>query len=65
MTIEGASPGGSQASLVADFARDLADGAITPEAPSDQFMPVERAFGLALSISLQRLEKNKCQKNGR
>lgn len=24
--------------MVADFARDLADGAITPDAPSDQFM---------------------------
>ena len=51
--------------MVADFARDLADGAITLDAPSDQFMADQGAFGLALSISLQRLGENKYAKNGR
>lgn len=55
--------------MVADFARDLADGAITLDAPSDQLMrnsaAEEGAFALALSISLQRLGENKYAKNGR
>jgi hypothetical protein len=51
--------------VVADFARDLADGAITLDAPSDQFIADQRAFSLALSISLQRLGENKYAKNGR
>lgn len=55
--------------MVADFARDLADGASTLAAPSDQFIRKsaadEEAFALALSIILQRLGQNKYANNRR